>query len=192
MTPDELMPGDVAKDHATADSIMMLRRWYLSAVPSPERRQQAIDRLVTSPRIVMSAPHRRLAGPAPRRWPAGAAVAACVVAAVALAWSLHPGAPTLGQGDGTRLVAFEVRLPSRQVHAVALAGDFNGWDPHATPMAREGSSDLWKIAIPLPPGRHVYSFVVDGTEWVIDPLAPSTAFDELGPANVIAISGAGD
>jgi 1,4-alpha-glucan branching enzyme len=60
------------------------------------------------------------------------------------------------------------------------------------PMQRQGSSDVWKIAIALPPGRHVYSFVVDGTEWVIDPLAPRAELDDLGPANVIAISGAGD
>ena len=83
------------------------------------------------------------------------------VAALALTWTLQERAPD----DGRRLVAFEVRLPSREVREVALTGDFNGWDPHAMPMERQGSSDLWRIAIPLPPGRHVYSFVIDGTEF---------------------------
>lgn len=193
MTPGEHMPGDVAEEPAEGDT-MRFRRWYLDALPSPERRQNAIDRLVVSRLAGISAPDTRRGGTVSRRWRAVSAVAACVVAAVALTWSLRHRAPTLPQekGDGTRMVAFEVRLPSRLVHEVALTGDFNGWDPRATRMERQGSSDLWKIAIPLPPGRHVYSFVVDGTEWVIDPLAPSAEFGELGPANVIAVSRAGE
>ena len=191
MTPAEPMPQEPTNDPAEHDT-MRFRQWYLDAVPAPERRHEAIDRLVDGLSAPMAAPDRRRWWTVPRRWRAGAGVAACIVAALALTWSLQLRARTGAQGDGTRLVAFEVRLPSREVHAVALTGDFNGWDPHATPMHREGSSDLWKIAIPLPPGRHVYSFVVDGTEWVIDPLAPSAEFGELGPANVIAVSGAGE
>lgn len=192
MTPAEQMPGEAAEVPAAGDSTMMFRQWYLDALPSPERRQEAIDRLVGSRSVAISAPDRRRMWTVRRRWRIGTGVAACVVAALALTWSLRHSTPARPPAAGTRLVAFEVRLPSRLVHAVALTGDFNGWDPHATPMQRQGSSDLWKIAIPLPPGRHVYSYVVDGTEWVIDPLAPSAEFDELGPANVIAISGTGD
>lgn len=193
MTPGEHMPGDVAKGAAEGDTVRF-RQWYRDALPSPERRQDAIDRLVRNRLMGTSRPNPRRGGTVSRRWRAVSAVAACVVAAVALTWSLRHQAPLLPQaeGDGTRMVAFEVRLPSRLVRDVALTGDFNGWDPHATPMERQGSSDLWKIAIPLAPGRHVYSFVVDGTEWVIDPLAPSAEFGELGPANVIAVSRAGE
>ena len=172
---------------------MILRRWYLEAHPSAVARQDAIDRLVAA-RAVPS----RAAEPATRHerrlWVAAAALAACILAAVALS-SRSPtpssSLPSAALGYA-RLVAFEVHLPSRSVHHVALAGDFNGWDPQSMPMHREGSSDVWKIAIALPPGRHVYSFVVDGTEWVIDPLAPRAERDDLGPANVIAVSGAGD
>jgi Glycogen recognition site of AMP-activated protein kinase len=193
MTPIDDIRGDAVDDPGTGDSTMMLRRWYLDAAPSADRRQAAIDRLFSGRSVSMPGLQPRRGWLVSRRWRIGMALAASAAAAMALTWSLRqtPGPPPAGAG-GTRLVAFEVRLPSRLVHDVALTGDFNGWDPRATPMHREGSSDVWKIAIALPPGRHVYSFVVDGTEWVIDPLAPSAEFDELGPANVIAVSGAGD
>ncbi len=171
---------------------MMLRQWYLDAHPLPAARESAIDRLVLT--RAMAKPGA--ASPTRLRtlWAATASLAACILAAVALSSRMSsPPAPLPSAAlSYARLVAFEVHLPSRSVHHVALAGDFNGWDPHAMPMHREGASDVWKIAIALPPGRHVYSFVVDGTEWVIDPLAPRAERDDLGPANVIAVSGAGD
>jgi hypothetical protein len=173
-------------DPMTGHDEMTLRRWYLSAAPSPEARQAAIDRLSarwdTDKHVIKALPSR-----ARHHWIV-AAVAACAVAALALTWSVQQS----GARRDVRLVAFEVRLPSRVVREVTVAGDFNGWDAHATPMQREGTSDTWKTSIALPPGRHVYSFVVDGTEWVIDPLAPRAELDELGPANVIAVSGTGD
>lgn len=171
----------------------MLRRWYLDAAPSSDARQAAINRLTER----WGASTRELpAHRAPRAWRrwVPAALAASAVAAMALTWSVQhrSAADRMGEARDATLVAFEVRLPSRIVHDVSLAGDFNGWDLRATPMHREGSSDIWKTSVSLPPGRHVYSFVVDGKEWVIDPLAPRAELDELGPANVIAISGASD
>lgn len=192
MSRDNHLPDERGDDFATGDA-MMLRQWYLEAHASPVARQSAIDRLVLAREVASPVP----ASPKPRVsrfWIAAAALAACVLAAVALSsWiGRSPSSLPSAALSYARLVAFEVHLPSRSVHHVALAGDFNGWDPQAMPMQREGSSDVWKIAIALPPGRHVYSFVVDGTEWVIDPLAPRAELDELGPANVIAVSGAGD
>jgi len=182
----------------TGHDALSLRRWYLRAAPSPEARRVAIHRLTAQWDFELSSvvnPDKGIIKPRPSR--AGnqwlvASLAACAVAAVALTWSVLERGTGTGEERGARLVAFEVRLPSRVVQEVSLAGDFNGWDPHATPMQRDGSSDVWKTAITLPPGRHVYSFVVDGTEWIIDPLAPRAELDELGPANVIAVSGTGD
>jgi 1,4-alpha-glucan branching enzyme len=89
-------------------------------------------------------------------------------------------------------VDFEVSLPGRHPQSVTLAGDFNGWSPRGLDLVRDGSSDRWRITLELPPGRHVYSFVVDGTTWVIDPRAPRIDTDDLGPANVVAVGQAGD
>ena len=192
MSGNQHQPIDGGDDFATGDA-MMLRQWYLEAAPSPAVRQYAIDRLVMARAVVR--PGVATGKPRVRKvWTVAAALAACVLAAVALSSRIGRPPSSLPSAalSYARLVAFEVRLPSRNVHHVALAGDFNGWDPRAMPMHRQGSSDVWKIAIALPPGRHVYSFVVDGTEWVIDPLAPRAELDDLGPANVIAVSGAGD
>jgi len=90
---------------------------------------------------------------------------------------------------GTQHVDFALRLADASVHQVTLAGDFNGWDPSAQPMHRDPADGTWRAHLALAPGRHVYSFVVNGTRWVIDPLAPRTQDLALGPANVIAVSG---
>jgi 1,4-alpha-glucan branching enzyme len=54
---------------------------------------------------------------------------------------------------------------------VALVGDFNEWSPTRHPMAR-GPDDVWYVDLELPPGRHEYKFVVNGSEWWNDPSAP--------------------
>ena len=72
--------------------------------------------------------------------------------------------------------------------SVALVGDFNAWDSGATPLRRQGSA--WTVELNLPPGRHVYAFVVDGTEWVADASAPMAPVDEFGrPSSVILVPG---
>jgi hypothetical protein len=71
---------------------------------------------------------------------------------------------------------------------VFLVGDFNGWDPTATPLVRRGEE--WTTAVPLAPGRHIYGFVVDGGEWIPDPSAPSAADDDFGlPNSVVFVHG---
>lgn len=49
---------------------------------------------------------------------------------------------------------------------VVLSGTFNGWDEQGYTMKKIGSA--WTINIYLPPGKHLYKFLVDGN-WVIDP-----------------------
>ena len=49
---------------------------------------------------------------------------------------------------------------------VFVAGDFNGWQPHAGRMKKEG--DEWVLKMHLSPGKHLYKFVVDG-KWIKDP-----------------------
>lgn len=42
-----------------------------------------------------------------------------------------------------------------------VAGDFNGWDPTATPMRRQRDG-RWVAVLDLVPGPHEYKFVIDG------------------------------
>ena len=44
---------------------------------------------------------------------------------------------------------------------VELIGDFNDWQPGKHVMAR-GMDHMWRVTVPLAPGRFGYQFVVDG------------------------------
>lgn len=71
---------------------------------------------------------------------------------------------------------------------VTIVGDFNDWDPEASPLQQMGKG-VWTITIPLAPGRYQYTFVVDGTSWVVDPGAPRTLEDDFGQPNSIITVG---
>ena len=73
---------------------------------------------------------------------------------------------------------------------VALVGEFNDWDPMATPMSRTGGG-AWHVALPLARGRHVYAFVVDGSSWVADPQAPLAPERWFGAQNSVVLVNAG-
>jgi hypothetical protein len=70
---------------------------------------------------------------------------------------------------------------------VSLVGDFNQWDASATPMRPLGDGRLWLVEVPLPPGRHVYAFVVDG-DVTPDPAAPRAGEEDFGvPSSVVLV-----
>jgi 1,4-alpha-glucan branching enzyme len=68
---------------------------------------------------------------------------------------------------------------------VSVVGDFNHWDVQATPLQRPAAGGEWHAAVRLPPGRHVYAFVVDGVRWVADPAAPRAVDNDFGPPNSV-------
>ncbi len=49
---------------------------------------------------------------------------------------------------------------------VYVSGTFNDWSPERYPMRKEGND--WVFRLYLPPGKHLYKFVVDGN-WITDP-----------------------
>lgn len=55
--------------------------------------------------------------------------------------------------------------------SVALAGTFNSWVGDACMLARV-SATRWQAVLPVPAGRHLYKFVVDGRDWIVDPANP--------------------
>lgn len=63
---------------------------------------------------------------------------------------------------------------------VTLVGDFNDWDPAATPLRRVSNDGIWSVVVPLTPGRYTYAFVVDGERWLPDETAPRAPADEFG------------
>ena len=87
--------------------------------------------------------------------------------------------------DGVKFV-----LVAPQAARVSLVGDFNRWDPAATPMQRTPTGGTWSVVVPLKAGRHEYAFVVDGKQWLPDPSAPLAPADGLGvPNSVVLVKG---
>jgi hypothetical protein len=82
------------------------------------------------------------------------------------------------------LVTVRFVLVAPDAKAVSLAGTFNQWDAHATPLVRAGATGVWTATLSLPAGQHQYAFVVDGQRWVPDPGAP-TVDDGFGRRNSV-------
>ena len=93
---------------------------------------------------------------------------------------------------GSPLVQFGFVAP--HAASVALVGDFNDWDPKATPLRAASTGGVWSVEVPIQPGRHLYAFVVDGAVWRPDPAAPRATGEDYGEPNsaltVVAEQGA--
>lgn len=76
------------------------------------------------------------------------------------------------------MVVFSFEYEADQVF---LAGNFNNWSPNSLPMVNENG--VWKISMELEPGEYQYKFVVNGTNWMEDPDAPSYVDDGFGGKN---------
>jgi hypothetical protein len=107
-------------------------------------------------------------------------LAPALAIAAALILFLRP-APTAAPAS---LVTVRFMLVAPDAHDVSLAGTFNQWDAHATPLVRSGPSGVWTATLTLPAGQHQYAFVVDGVRWVPDPAAPAVN-DGFGRRNSV-------
>ncbi|MDP4087015.1 MAG: alpha-amylase family glycosyl hydrolase [Bacillota bacterium] len=59
--------------------------------------------------------------------------------------------------------------------SVNLAGDMNGWSTSETSMTKD-ANNVWSVTTPaLSPGKHEYKFVVNGSNWIVDPANPTQA-----------------
>ena len=95
--------------------------------------------------------------------------------------------PVAEAASDQALVRFELSAPTAS--RVALVGSFNRWNPGATPLERDPATGKWMVSLHLPPGRHVYAFVVDG-DVTTDPAAPRAADADFGtPNSVVLVSG---
>ena len=99
------------------------------------------------------------------------------------------GTPALPASDpvtstSREVVEFELSAP--RASRVMLVGSFNEWNPTATPLERDPATGKWTVSLRLPPGRHVYAFVVDG-DVTADPAAPRAADDDFGSTNSVVL-----
>lgn len=66
---------------------------------------------------------------------------------------------------------------------VQIAGDFNDWMPHTTPMRRVSPGEF-EARLRLPRGRYRYRLVVDG-RWCYDQFNPITEVNDFGELNSV-------
>lgn len=82
------------------------------------------------------------------------------------------------------LVPIKLTLHAPAAATVSVAGSWNAWSPSADPLQRAGDG-LFTAVLAVPQGTHEYMFVVDGTQWVVDPTAAITRDDGFGQRNAV-------
>jgi len=82
-----------------------------------------------------------------------------------------------------------VTLALKAPHAkeVSLLGDFNGWDPSATPMTPDNDG-VWKSTLMLLSGRYEFKFLVDG-RWREPSRGEPSAPNAFGSSNNVMVIG---
>lgn len=76
---------------------------------------------------------------------------------------------------------FVLYLPgSRQARII---GTFTNWKP--LPMERIGSSGYWSLTLPVPPGEHRYSYLIEENKRIADPTVVAREQDDFGGENSI-------
>ena len=82
-------------------------------------------------------------------------------------------------------VQFSLKINDNKAHVVAIAGDFNGWNPQANILEDPEGDGIWTGTLKLEPGRYEYMFVMDGEKWFPDPNALRYVKDGFGNKNAI-------
>lgn len=90
-----------------------------------------------------------------------------------------PMRPALSGADAV-FVPQQFVLENTTARRVALVGDFNNWNPNATPMTRSSDGGLWSVIVPVVPGRHVYGYMVNDSTFTLDPRQPKVRDPDFG------------
>ncbi len=190
----------------TDDRDPLTARVRESLLPLPSVRPTAVAEVLAR---IDAHDARRRSLPFSRPWATALLAAAAVVlgfvgrgafdasapsAAVASAPSATDGGAALGATAAQAVSASSGMLPVQFVYddasanTVQVVGDFNGWGREVVAMSRVEGSSAWSVVLPLTPGRHLYAFVVNDTQWVADPRAPRHSDRDFGkPESVVMV-----
>lgn len=89
-----------------------------------------------------------------------------------------------GEAAQPRKVDFELDLPGAS--DVSLIGEFNNWEPGATPMVRS-SGGVWRATVVLDPGTYSYKFLVDRKRRIADPSSEDSVPDGFGGVSSLIV-----
>jgi hypothetical protein len=168
--------------------------------PSARFLAQVQGKLALAPVSLWDRLRAMVTAPRTLEWNFAGAMAAASVALVAVVGLLQFAperiveVPIPASGNQAQTASFApgqeskvyVRLVLLQPDArsVSVAGDFNGWNPGQTKLERS-EGGMWTATIALKPGRYQYMFVIDGKQWIADPLAEEGAGDGFGAQNAV-------
>lgn len=93
------------------------------------------------------------------------------------------------QGQVPHTFQYEATGPLKSVH---VAGTFNNWTNGADPLVNEPGTLRWKLAKSLQPGKHLYKFILNGTDWITDPKSQKDEDDGNGNINSVLMLLEGD
>jgi Glycogen recognition site of AMP-activated protein kinase len=175
---------DRIEDEVLQRAVSELRR-PVRLDPAVDQRALEQIRAGAAGRLASSSGYRR------RAWIAGAAIAAGLMLAMVLRHPAEPAALASSSAveatGGVRPVYLRLDAPASS--RVAVVGDFNDWDPAATPLRPTGNAGTWVVELRLKPGRYHYTFLIDGRRWERDPREPPAAGSDFGaPVSVLTVS----
>lgn len=102
---------------------------------------------------------------------------------------LTPAAGALSP-EGLVLQNQQFLIVAPDARTVSLVGQFNGWDPEATPMTYDAAHGAWHVTVPLAPGLYQYQFLLDGVRRVADPAAPQVSSEFGSPNSLVTVRAA--
>ena len=83
-------------------------------------------------------------------------------------------------------VAVRFTLDAPDASHVAVVGDFNDWDPEATPLHKKDG--IWQAEISLKKGNtYLYNFLIDRQKWITDPNRSNVINDGFGGKSVLEL-----
>lgn len=180
----EMVVAEAAQLPRITPSAKFLSQLKAKVAPPPVSLWDRVRAAVTVPRTL--------------EWNLAGAMAAAFVAAVAVVGLMRlmperlvevpvaqdPVQTMTAQANPESKVFVRLVLLQPGAQSVAVAGDFNGWNPGQTKLERS-EGGLWTATIPLKPGRYQYMFVIDGKQWIADPLAGEASGDGFGAENAV-------
>lgn len=106
----------------------------------------------------------------------------------ALSPATSSAAPSISQPFGVQVRGKTMHfcLPVSIGQSVAVAGEFNGWNPERTPLRVNRQTGVLEAAAEAPAGSWQYRLVVDG-RWMPDPFNPVVAPNPYGGSNSVVI-----
>lgn len=157
-----------------------LEPWLAALRKEPAARPEARARLAAALREEETRAARRILSP-----PAALAAAVALIALTSAFWLALWRWNTPERGTAVEeLTMMQFVLHAHDARSVSVVGDFNDWDPRATPLTRTGDG-VWSAVVRLRPGTVRYAYLVDGTEWRADPHALASR-EEFGRPTSIA------